>query len=113
MYCTAPLSPGKGHLRSFRDDDDDDKHMSYLSALEAKLLRPSTIQIHVYNVCFVLSLLGTEVGWLYSQSVNYFFSFRHLDSVRDLVTVTANVQQVPELQDSVHFILLPMPTSIT
>ena len=24
MYCTAPLSPRKGRLRSFRDDDDDD-----------------------------------------------------------------------------------------
>jgi len=28
MYCTAPLSPRKGRLRSFRDgdDDDDDDH---------------------------------------------------------------------------------------
>jgi len=24
MYCTAPLSPRKGRLRSFCDDDDDD-----------------------------------------------------------------------------------------
>jgi len=24
MYCTAPRSPRKGRLRSFRDDDDDD-----------------------------------------------------------------------------------------
>jgi len=24
MYCTAPLSPRKRRLRSFRDDDDDD-----------------------------------------------------------------------------------------
>jgi len=24
MYCTAPLSPRKGRLRSSHDDDDDD-----------------------------------------------------------------------------------------
>ena len=24
MYCTAPLSPRKGRLRSFHDDDGDD-----------------------------------------------------------------------------------------
>ena len=26
MYCTAPLSPRKGRLRSFRDDDDDETY---------------------------------------------------------------------------------------
>jgi len=28
MYCTAPLSPRKGHLISFHDDDDDDEQFS-------------------------------------------------------------------------------------
>ena len=30
MYCTAPLSPRKGRLISFHDDDDDDEGNFYL-----------------------------------------------------------------------------------
>jgi len=37
MYCTAPLSPRKGRLRSFRDDDDDDGLVSYIKGLNGLL----------------------------------------------------------------------------
>ena len=30
MYCTAPLSPRKWRLRSFRDDDDDGDDLSLI-----------------------------------------------------------------------------------
>ena len=36
MYCTAPLSPREGRLRSFRDDDDDDSILSNRGELSAE-----------------------------------------------------------------------------
>jgi len=52
MYCTAPLSPRKGRLRSFRDhDDDDDDGDDRSSSADMSCTKGNTL---LENICLEL-----------------------------------------------------------
>jgi len=61
MYCTAPLSPHKGCLRSVCDDDDDDDDDDELTRLDVHS-SPNLV------ASFPLSLAMTERPFLFCDS---------------------------------------------
>jgi len=58
MYCTAPLSPRKGRLRSSHDDDDDDEVLGMIRST-SRIRRNKSV-----NLNYAVAATTEEFGYL-------------------------------------------------